>query len=85
MKKIFDSFKQCGFLNNDNVRLSEEFKNILIEQNEEYLIFIKDQEEPIIEKVPDKWHCFILFGCFNPKKCDLFCKRCLKMLDMKDR
>ena len=36
--------KEIGFSENDKDRLSLEFKNILIEQHEEYLDFIKDQK-----------------------------------------
>ena len=34
--------KECGFLNNDIHRLSLEYKNILMEENEEYLDYIKN-------------------------------------------
>ena len=34
-------WRKCGFLKNDNSRLSLEFKKLLIGQNEEYLDHIK--------------------------------------------
>ena len=48
--------KEIGFSKNDINRLSIEFKNILIEQHEEWLDYIKNEEESIIEK---------LFGYIN--------------------
>ena len=44
-----DLLKDCGFLKNDINKLRNEFKKTLVEQNEEYLAFIKDQEESNIE------------------------------------
>ena len=41
---------ECGFLKNDINRLNLDFKKNLIEQNEEYLDYIKNEEETIIEK-----------------------------------
>ena len=46
-----DLIKECGFLKSDIIRLNKKMKTILIEQNEEYLYFIKNQEETIIEKI----------------------------------
>ena len=46
--------KECGFLNSDINRLNEDFKTILIEQNEENLEYVEDQEESIIEKILNK-------------------------------
>ena len=43
--------KEIGFNKNDINRLSLEFKNILLEQNEEYLSYNKNEEESIIEKI----------------------------------
>ena len=45
--------KEIGFSKNDINRLSIEFKNILIEQHEEWLDYIKNEEESIIEKLLD--------------------------------
>ena len=45
---------EIGFTKNDINRLNLEFKNILIEQNEEYLDYIKDQEESRLEKFLNK-------------------------------
>ena len=47
-----DLFEDCGFLKIDINRSSKKFKNILMEQNEEYLDHIKNQEESIIERIP---------------------------------
>ena len=41
---------ECGFLKGDINFLYKEFKNSLLELNEDYLHHIKNQEEPIIEK-----------------------------------
>ena len=46
--------KEIGCSKNDINRLNLEFKNILIEQNEEYLAYIKNQEESIIERILNK-------------------------------
>ena len=45
---------ECGFLKGDINFLSKEFKNILLELNEDYLDHIKNQEESIIEKILKK-------------------------------
>ena len=39
------------FLKNDIDRLYKVFTNILMEQNEEYLVYIKIEEECIIENI----------------------------------
>ena len=54
IKKDNDFSTECGFLKSDINRLCTEYKNILIEQNEEYLNYIKNQEESIIEKILKK-------------------------------
>ena len=41
---------EVGFSKNDINRLNIEFKNILFEQNEEYLDYIRNEEESILEK-----------------------------------
>ena len=46
--------KEIGFNKNDINRLSIEFKNILLEQNEEYLDYIKNEEESVLEKFLNK-------------------------------
>ena len=46
--------KETGFMENDINLLNLEFENILIEQNENLLSFIKNVEESIIEKVSNK-------------------------------
>ena len=45
---------EIGFSQRDINRLSIEFKNILIEEFEDYLDHIKNEEESIIEKILDK-------------------------------
>ena len=45
---------EWGFLKNDITRLNLDFKNILMEQNKEYLDCIKNEEESIIEKILSK-------------------------------
>ena len=51
IKNDNDLLTKCGFLKDDINHLRKEYKNILIEQNEEHLAYIKDQEESIIEKL----------------------------------
>ena len=46
--------KEIGFSKNDNNRLNLEFKKILLEQNEEYLDYIKNEEESVLEKFLNK-------------------------------
>ena len=48
------SLKEKGFSKNDINLLNLQFKNILIEKNEENLAYIKNQEEPMIEGILDK-------------------------------
>ena len=45
---------ECGFLRGDINFLYKEFKNILLELNEDYLDHIKNEEEAIIEKILNK-------------------------------
>ena len=45
---------ECGFLKGDNIFLYKEFKNILLELNEDYLDHIKNQEESYLEKFLNK-------------------------------
>ena len=42
--------KEIGFSQRDINRLSIEFKNILLEEFEDYLGYIKNKEESILEK-----------------------------------
>ena len=46
--------KEIGFSKNDINRLSIEFKNILLEEFENYLSYIKNEEESIIERILNK-------------------------------
>ena len=46
--------KEIGFSKNDISLLNLEFKNILIEGLEDYLSYIKNEEESIIERILDK-------------------------------
>ena len=54
IKNDNDLLTECGFLKDDINRLNKEFKNILIEQNEEYLDYIKNEEESIVERFLNK-------------------------------
>ena len=45
---------ECGFLKDDINFRYKEFKNILLELNEDYLDHIKNQEESIIERILNK-------------------------------
>ena len=46
--------KEIGFSKNDINFLNLEFKNILLEEFENYIDYIKDQEESILEKFLNK-------------------------------
>ena len=46
--------REIGFDKNDINRLSLELKNNLIEEHENYLDYIKDQEESVLEKFLNK-------------------------------
>ena len=46
--------KETRFCKNDINLINSEFKNVLIEQNEEYLVYIKNEEESIIERILNK-------------------------------
>ena len=54
IKNDNDLITECGFLKNDINCLNKEFKNLLLEQNQEYLVYIKKEEESIIEKILNK-------------------------------
>ena len=54
IQNVDDLLKEYGFLKSDINRLNKEEKTILIEQNEEYLDYIKNQEEVVIERFLDK-------------------------------
>ena len=54
IKNDVDMLYECGFLRGDINFLYKEFKNILLELNEEYLDHIKNPEEAIIEKILNK-------------------------------
>ena len=45
---------ECGFLKGDIHYLYKKFKNILLELNQEYLDYIKNEEESIIEMILNK-------------------------------
>ena len=46
--------KEIGFSKNDINRLSIEFKNILLEEFEDYLSYIENVEESVIERILNK-------------------------------
>ena len=46
--------KEIGYSSNDINLLNLEFKNILIQEFDGYLDYIKDQEESIIERILNK-------------------------------
>ena len=50
IKNDVDFLYECGFLKGDINFLYREFKNILLELNEDYLDYIKNQEESFLEK-----------------------------------
>ena len=54
VKNNANSLYECGFLKGDIKFLHDEFKNILLELNEDYLDHFKKQEESILEKFLNK-------------------------------
>ena len=46
--------KEIGFSKHSINLLNLEFKNILLEEFEDYLSYIKNEEEPIIERILNK-------------------------------
>ena len=50
IKNNEDLLKECGFLKSDIIRSNLEFKNVLMEQNEEFLDYMKNEQESTIEK-----------------------------------
>ena len=48
IKNVVDLLNEVFFLKNDINRLCLKFKRKLVEQNEEYLDFIKNEEESIL-------------------------------------
>ena len=54
IKNDVDMLYECGFRRGDINFLYKEFKNILLELNEEYLDHIQNQEEAIIEMILNK-------------------------------
>ena len=53
-KNDVDLLAECGYLKNDNNSLCLEFKKISLEQNKEYIDFIKIGKKTIIEKILNK-------------------------------
>ena len=49
-----DFLIECGFLENDIKSLIKEFRNILLERNEEYSDYNKNEEESLIERFLNK-------------------------------
>ena len=49
-----DLLKEIGFSKNDINLLNLEFKNILLEEFEDYLSYTKNDEESIIERILNK-------------------------------
>ena len=53
-KNDVDLLDQKGFLEKGIGNLNKEFKNLLLEQNEEYLDYFKNEEESVFEKILNK-------------------------------
>ena len=49
-----DLLTECGYSKNDIKRLNKEFINILLKQKEDYLDYIKNEEESVIERILNK-------------------------------
>ena len=45
IKNDVDLLTECGYLKNDISRFCEDFKNLLSEQNEDYLNYVKNEED----------------------------------------
>ena len=61
IKNDKDLLKEVGFNKTDIYQLSLEFKNILIEQHEKYLEYVKNKEESIFEKISKNiWKMIII-------------------------
>ena len=54
IKNDKDLLHEIGFSERDNNRLNLEFKYILNEPHEEYLAYVKNEEESIIERFLNK-------------------------------
>ena len=54
IKNDVNSLYECGILKADINFLNKEFKNILLELNEDYLDHIRNQVESILEKFLNK-------------------------------
>ena len=54
IKNDKDLLLEIGFSERDINRLNLEFKNISIEQHEEYFDYVKNEEESVIEKFLNK-------------------------------
>ena len=54
IKNDRDLLLEIGFSERDINRLNLECKNILIEQHEEYMDYVKNEEESVIEKFLNK-------------------------------
>ena len=54
IKNDVDLLYKCGFLKDDINPLCSDFKTLLMEQNEKYLVYIKTEEEFIIESFSNK-------------------------------
>ena len=54
IKNDKDLLREVGFSERDINRLNLEFKNILIDQHEKFLDYIKNEEEGIIERFLNK-------------------------------
>ena len=54
IKNDADLLRECGFLNSDSNILNLEFENIWMEQNEDYLDYIKNEEESNIDIILNK-------------------------------
>ena len=54
LKNDTDLLNECGFLKSDTNCPCKKYKNFLMEQNAEYLEYIKNEEKAIIEKSLNK-------------------------------
>ena len=54
IKNDVDLLTECGYIRNDVNRLRLKFKKTLMDQNEDYSEYIKNEEESILKKLLNK-------------------------------
>ena len=68
IKKDDGLLNECCFLEDDIERLYDELNEILNKQNEKYLVYVKDQEESILEKIFKNENVLPSLGLLKPNE-----------------